>query len=307
MACGMSETRDAGMYLQALESLPTGVCLVDREGKIMVWNGRAERITGYKRQDVLGRPSREDFLCLADNENNELSGERGPLATTLRDGKANDALVSLRHKSGHRVLVRLRTVVIRDEHGHVACAAECFDESMSVAEWDRRQDKLAEHGCLDAASGTLNHELLYTYIRESLATFQEHGIPFSILCIEVNHEADLKARHGTAAVTAVLRTVGDTLEHSLRPGDALGRWNENEFLAVLQECSGEEAAKVGGRLRKMVEGTKIEWWGDRLPVTVSIGGAGAKAGDLVESMVERAEKALLASQAQGGMVVVIEA
>jgi len=297
---------DPEVYRAALENLPTGVCLVDREGKILLWNDGAERITGYMRQDVLGRSSKEDFLCHADSESNELTGPAAPLATALLEGKGTDAQVSLRHKSGHRVPVRLRTVAIRDAHGHITGAAECFDESMAVAEWDRRQNKLAEYGCLDNASGTLNHSLVHTYIRESLVTFAEHGIPFSVLCIEIDHLEDLKARHGPGAMAAVLRTAGQTLEHSLRPGDAMGRWNENEFLSVVQECSAEEAIKVGERLRKMVSGTKIEWWGDRLPVTVTIGGTGAKAGDSVETIVARAEKAWRASQKQGGDRVAIE-
>jgi PAS domain S-box-containing protein len=42
--------------------LPTGVFAVDREGKINFWNAGAERITGYLKQEVLGRVYSDGFL-----------------------------------------------------------------------------------------------------------------------------------------------------------------------------------------------------------------------------------------------------
>jgi diguanylate cyclase (GGDEF)-like protein/PAS domain S-box-containing protein len=301
----MSATDDQEIYRAVLESLPTGVYLVDRNGKILLWNDGAERITGHRRQDVLGRSSQDDFLCHADADNNEMTGTQTPLAGTLLEGKPSDRQISLQHKSGHRIPVRLRTVPVRNAHGHLVGAAECFEETMAVADWDRRQNKLAVYGCLDEASGTLNHAVVQSHLRESLATFAEHQVPFSILCIGIDRLEEVTARHGPAALAAVLRTVGQTLEHSLRPGDFLGRWNNNEFLSIVKECSATESLRVGERLRKMAHTTKIEWWGDRLPVTVAIGTTEAKASDTVETMVARAEKAWHDSMALGGNRVVV--
>jgi PAS domain S-box-containing protein/diguanylate cyclase (GGDEF)-like protein len=301
----MDEADDQDFYRAVLESLPTGVYLVDRNGKILLWNDGAERITGHRRQDVVGRSSQDDFLCHADADNNEMGGTQTPLAVTLREGKPSDGQISLQHKSGHRIPARLRTVPIRNAHGHLVGAAECFEETMAVADWDHRQNKLAVYGCLDNASGTLNHGIVQSHLRESLTTFAEHLVPFSILCIAIDRLEEVSARHGPGGLAAVLRTVGQTLEHSLRPGDFLGRWNENEFLSVVQECSAAEAMKVGERLQRMVRAARIEWWGDRLPVTVTVGATEAKAGDTVETMVERAEKARRESMAEGGNRVVV--
>ena len=38
-----------------LESLLTGVCVVDMQQKIVFWSHGAERITGYLRHEVIGR------------------------------------------------------------------------------------------------------------------------------------------------------------------------------------------------------------------------------------------------------------
>ncbi len=51
----MLDLQNAEIFRAALESLQTGVCMVDQDRKICFWNDGAEKITGYLRQDVLGR------------------------------------------------------------------------------------------------------------------------------------------------------------------------------------------------------------------------------------------------------------
>jgi two-component system, cell cycle response regulator len=295
---------DPEVYRAVLDSMTSGVYLVDRTGKIMLWNTGAERITGYLRQDVVGRPSLDDFLGHLDGQNNTIAKEALPVSHVLRDGKPNDAQVSLRHKSGHRVLVRLHAAPIRDTHGTVIGAVENFEEVVSTVGFAERQNKLAEYGCLDEDSGVLNHGMVQTHLREALATFADHRVPFSILCIAIDRLDSVKARYGNGAVSALIRTAGQTLENSLRPTDFLGRWKENEFLAVLTECSADEVARVGDRLKRMVNQCKVEWWGDMLPVTASMGAASSKTGDKAEAMLQRAENGLEQSIKQGGNRVV---
>lgn len=291
---------DPEIFRAALDSLQVGVYLVDRDRKILFWNSGAERLTGYLRQDMLGRSSREDFLGHTDGDNNEMSGEVAPLEVALRECRATNGQISLRHKSGHRVPVRLHAAPIRNTSGSIIGAVESFQEVVPVADWDRRHDKLAAYGCLDQASGVLNHGMVESHLRETLGTFAEHPIPFSILCIGIDGLEAMKMRHGPGALAAVLRVVGQTLENSLRPTDFIGRWQENEFLAILAECHGEEIVRAGERLTKMVHQSKIEWWGDMLAVTISMGATVVKKGDDVKAMVQRAEKGLQESIKQGG-------
>jgi diguanylate cyclase (GGDEF)-like protein/PAS domain S-box-containing protein len=285
---------DFDFYRSILEDLHLAVYLVNRAGKIVFWNDGAERITGYLRQEVIGRTDNDNLLGETDGDDNDLSGPCAPTAVAMREGKAVQAhRISLRHKSGHRVPVELWSFPVRD-------AAETFDESVAISDWDRRQTKLATYGCIDQASGVLNHGMIHSHIRENLGLFAEHHVPFSILCIQLDRLPELQARDGPGAIAAVLRVVGQTLENSLRPTDFLGRWQENQFLAILTECSATEINSASERLRRMVSGSKIAWWGDRLPVTISVGGTAAKLDDMVEAMVLRAEQALQESIVLGG-------
>ena len=50
---------DPEIYRTVLDNVAAGVCMVDRDGKILLWNAGAERITGFFRQDVVGHPVRQ--------------------------------------------------------------------------------------------------------------------------------------------------------------------------------------------------------------------------------------------------------
>jgi diguanylate cyclase (GGDEF)-like protein/PAS domain S-box-containing protein len=296
---------DSEFLRAALDSVMAGVYLVDKAGKIVFWNTGAERISGYLRQEIVGHSALQDFLCHLDPDNNPVDGELLPVSIALRNGKDNAAQVSIRHKSGNRILTRLHAAPIRDSRGALVGAVETFEESTFNPHLDVRQSKLQEYGCIDDASGLLNHDLVQSHLRETLVTFAEHPIPFSILCIAIDNLVAVKARSGAGAASALVRAVGQTLENSLRPTDTIGRWRENEFLALLIECGPQEVGKVGERLRKMAQRCEVEWWGDQMRATISLGGTSAQTADTSEAMVQRAEAALKSCGEQGGNRVVL--
>ena len=295
----MSELDNPEIYRSVLESLQTGIYFVDRDQKILFWNEGAERITGYLRQDVVGRFCRDNLLA-GGSQTSVIPDAAKMLAAVLRDGRPSMADVSLQHKEGHRIYVRLRAVAIRNSHGTIIGAAESFDEDISSSEWDRRQSKLVEYGCIDHLTGVLNEDFMRSRLRESLVTYAEQHVPFGVLRIRVDRLDHLRANYGMAIVAAVLKVVGHTLENSVRPTDYLGRIEDNEFVAVLTECDAEEIQATADRLKKMVAASQIHWWGDHWAVTASIGATTVQSDDTSETLLERTEKALAEAVSAGG-------
>src|SRR5215831_4976848 len=191
----MSELDGPEIYRAVLDSLQTGVYLVDRDRRILFWNDGAEKITGYLRQDVVGAFCRDQIIDPGTGARNVLSDAATALSETLRDGKPTIMSVSLRHKAGHRVFVRLRAVPIRNSHGTIIGAAESFEEDISASDWNRRHDKLAGYGCVDRVTGVLNQPFTLSRLRENLATFAEHRVPFSILLVEIDGIDKLRATY----------------------------------------------------------------------------------------------------------------
>lgn len=301
----MPELDDPEIYRAVLESLETGVYIVDRNRRVRFWNEGAEQITGFLRQDVVGRFLREHLLAVGEAPKDIDSDPDDPINVAFRDGKPTVLEVSILHKSGYRVPIVLHTSPIRNNRGAVVGVSESFERNRSAQDWTRRQAMYADFGCLDAVTGLPAKSYMETQLRENLITFAEHNIPFGILLIEIDHLDQFRATRGPGVVPTIFRVVAQSLENCLRPSDVIGCWGENQFLAILMECRESEVVCVGERARKMIGSAEIEWWGDRFSVTSPLGGAGCRAEDTVELLIERAEASLQESIEKGGNRVVV--
>jgi len=295
----MSDIENVEVLRAVLDSLLTGVYLVDRDRKIRFWNQGAENITGYRRHDVVGHFSRENILDGCDDIGCALCGANCPLTGVIHEGKAREIQVFLHHKAGQRIPVLLRVFPIRDHHGSIVCTAVSFEENRWTSDMEFHQNTLAAHGCLDVLTGTPNHAFTQSHLRENLAFFNEYDLPFGILWIQVEQLAQLRASHGHESVDVMLHVIAQTMKHTLRPDGVLGRWAESQFLALVTHCGDAELEKLGQSLRKMAGSSGIRWWDDLLSVSVSVGHTMVRRGDTIETLLERARHSLDATAPQG--------
>jgi two-component system cell cycle response regulator len=296
----VSEFDNPEIFRSILETLPTGVYLVDRNRKILFWNEGAENVTGYLRQDVVGHFLREHLLAADKEVKDAQLDSTDSVSVAFRDGKSTTAHVSILHKEGYRVPIVLRTVPIRDEHGAVIVAVECFEINLSLSERTRRLAAVAKLGCLDEMLGIPARSFMEPNLRERVAAFAERQIRFGILLIQVEKMDHFRTARGPGVVPAILRVVAQTIENSLRPTDLVGCWSENQFMVILIGCNETAIDAVAQRIVNMISQSEIEWWGDMFSVTAAFGGAGSRPGDTWDLLVDRAKKSLSKSIANAG-------
>ncbi len=143
----MPELSDPEIYQTVLDGLETGVYIVDRNRRIRFWNEGAEQITGYLRQDVVGRFLRDHLLTTGDAVKDLDSDPDDPINLAFRDGKPSVMEVSILHKDGYRVPIVLRTNPIRNNRGAVVGAAESFEKNRSASDWTRSQNRRIRLAC----------------------------------------------------------------------------------------------------------------------------------------------------------------
>ena len=301
----MPELDDPEIYQSVLDCLQTGIYIVDRNRRIRFWNEGAEQITGYLRQDVVGRFLRDHLLTTGDEAKDRDSDQDDPINLACRDGKPSIMDVSILHKDGYRVPIVLRTLPIRNSRGAVVGAAESFEKNRSASEWTRRQSSIADLACPDAVTGVAARSFMETQLREHLITFAEHKVPFGILLVQIDHLDEFRSSRGPGVVPTILRIIAQSVEKCVRPTDLVGCWGENQFIAILLQCRESDVALVGERVRRIIGQSEIEWWGDKFSVTSPVGGAGCRPGDEVEVLVARAAASLQESIAKGGNCVTV--
>ncbi|MFZ0284897.1 MAG: sensor domain-containing diguanylate cyclase [Terriglobales bacterium] len=288
----MSEVRDPEVFRAVLDRLPMGVYVTDRNGTILFWNQGAEHITGRQRYEVIGHSRQENILAQCNEKSCPMCGEKCPFHDMASDGRERGQPLSLRHKNGHPVGVRFRVSPIRDSHGMVQYVAGSFDELGAAVAATRDRRTPVPTNCVDETTGVANHGFIEFHLRENLAGLAEYHVPFGIMCLHVDHFEHLRAAYGRQATDSILRVIAETLRNGLRPSDVVGHWGENQFLAILPNCSSRGAERAAERVQKLVAGAGIHWWGEQLAIASSVGYTGAEAGDTVEGLVERAQRSL---------------
>jgi diguanylate cyclase (GGDEF)-like protein/PAS domain S-box-containing protein len=296
----MADLLDPEILGTVLDSLNTGIYVIDRNGKILFWSTGAERITGYRRHEVVGRPVRQTILTNCNQQGCADCGAQCPFHQPLLNGKAREARIRFRHKNGHPLGMLLRVVPLRDRRGSIVGAAASFDEQRFSTDRDRAQYNLAAYGCMDEVTNTPNRDFTRFHLRENLAGFTEYHLPFGVMYIRINGLEQFHASYGRQAGDAILRVVAQTMRNSLRPADFLGRWSEDCFLVILVNCPASGVERAVERTRKVVHCAHLQWWGDQLSVTTSVGYATTQPGDTMNSIVDRALHSLNEVSAQQG-------
>jgi len=294
----MPAFRDPETYRDILDGLQIGVSVLDLQNKIVFWSDGAEQITGYARIDVLGHSCTGNILLHCNQISCEMCNEKCPLATALHDAKPVEAVSFIHHRSGHRTPVHTWAIPLRDKHGSIIGVIQTFEGEFAVNGPDPNDRSMKERGCLDDTTGLPNQAMMQSHLREMLGTFAELQIPFSVVCIEAHELSQFRVRYGHQATTSMLQVLARTLRNTVWPTDFVGRWSENRFLVLLSGCGESAMQSAIERLLKLMAGATIEWWGEELSVAVSIGCAGALAGDTVESILQRAQLLLTGNQPQ---------
>jgi diguanylate cyclase (GGDEF)-like protein/PAS domain S-box-containing protein len=273
------------------------VYFTDRNRRIVFWNSGAERITGYLRQEVVGRCCRDNILMHCDHQQIVVCGTCCPLAESIADGHPREASLFLQHKTGHRVPIRIHTMPIRNASGAIIGAAESFQRQRYLPHPERRDNpQISPY----AITGIPEYSFMISELRLRLARLAEGGVSFGALCLQIDHLEELRVNRGHEACETVLHVIANTLQNTIRPGDCLGAWSAGRLLLLLASPTSDSIAHAGERFRGLVSCSSVVWWGDPVPVTISGGGTLANSGDSIESIVRRAERALENSVTLGG-------
>jgi PAS domain S-box-containing protein len=130
-------------YLRdVLDSANEGIYVTDRERRFLLWNRMAERITGYRREEILGRRCYDNILAHTDRKGSPLCQEGCPLEKTIKYGNLHGPeIVFLNHKDGRKVPVEVMTAPLRDGSGKIIGGIEVFRE---VSERLKREREISD-------------------------------------------------------------------------------------------------------------------------------------------------------------------
>jgi diguanylate cyclase (GGDEF)-like protein/PAS domain S-box-containing protein len=290
-----------------VENIYDGLYLVDTSRRITYWNGAAERITGFTKDEVIGKYCADNILIHVDEGGCELCKYQCPLAATLKDGVARVADIFLRHKSGHRVSIAARVAPLKDAGGNTIGAIELFSESNSQLVLKQKILELERLSLLDPLTELPNRRHLnMELIAQSALCQRAERYSFGTLFIDIDHFKSINDREGHDIGDKTLQVIAKTISCSIRPFDSIGRWGGEEFLGIFPNTSRQELNVIAQRLLSLVRASSVETLHGPIKVTMSIGGAVSQGSVDIDALMKKVDALMYKSKEAGRNQAIVE-
>ncbi len=170
-------------------------------------------------------------------------------------------------------------------------------QKLELREALERVEHLAQR---DPLTGLVNRRYMQELIEQELQREERgHGSPCTVAIIDLDWFKRINDSHGHAVGDQVLRGLANEAQAQLRPCDVLSRWGGEEFLLLLPRTSAQQASLALTRFGAHLAQASLAPGQPQLRVTASIGLAEHAAGETLDRVLERADRALYRAKHEG--------
>ena len=210
-----------------------GITITSADGLIIDVNESFSRITGYRREEVLGQNPR----VLKSNHH-----EADFYVAMWRDLLANDywhGEIWNRRKSGELYPELLTISVVRDKDGGIQHFVALFTDITPMKE---QEEKLRNMAHFDMLTLLPNRVLLADRMQQAMVHSSRRKQPMAVACLDLDGFKAVNDTWGHKAGDQLLVTLANRMKQVLREGDTLARLGGDEFVVVLFDLEAIEAS-----------------------------------------------------------------
>lgn len=260
------ELRSRKKYLETiLDNAAEGILTFDERGAIESFNRAAEKLFGYREQDVIGqginilmppdtRERREGYLeHFMRAEINRLIGHEGEVVG--------------RHKDGTKfpMALKVSVMVIDGRKVYTGLVANISERKAMV----EHLKNMAEH---DGLTGLYNRGYFQGELERVVErTKRSSGQPCALLYIDLDNFKYVNDTLGHGAGDHVLLEVAGILNKRARKSDLIARLGGDEFAVLLYNTKPDQASQVAEAFREQMSNYVFKQGADRIDIGCSIG------------------------------------
>lgn len=251
----------------SLEGMAEAVLRVDDEGRVVWLNAAAQRLTGWRAEEVRDRHCL-DVLTLVDACLRQPLAD--PVAVTLATGRpttGEDDAVLVR-RDGTEFDVEYQASPVVPPPGRPKGAVLVLRDVTARRREQRALEWRASH---DHLTELLNRAEFERRLRRLLASRGPEQAIHVLCCIDLDNFKAVNDSCGHAAGDQLLVGIARLLRSCIRGADTLARLAGDEFAVLLHRCPLERALILAEGIRRAVDEHRFDWQGTPLRVGASIG------------------------------------
>ncbi|HEY9662073.1 MAG TPA: diguanylate cyclase [Allocoleopsis sp.] len=209
-----------------------GIFITDVQGTILDVNDAFTQITGFSRQEAIGKNPR---ILKSGRQPPEFYAQMWQ--ALLREGNwCGEIWNRCKNGAGFAALLTLSTV--RDGQGNPQYFVALFSNITALKEHQQRMEYLAHY---DGLTHLPNRMLLGDRLHQAMAQVERLGQQLTLVYLDLDGFKAINDTYGHEAGDQLLVTVANRLKHTLREGDTIARLGGDEFVAVLLNCDQDHA------------------------------------------------------------------
>ncbi len=132
------------------------------------------------------------------------------------------------------------------------------------------QEQLFNSANRDGLTGLFNKKYFEEHLYTEFAFARRHSSPLSLIMFDIDHFKSVNDTYGHLAGDEILRSLAHLIASMVRTEDLVARYGGEEFVVLLRG-DGASAYAMAERLRKAVENHAFSFYGESIPVTISLG------------------------------------
>jgi diguanylate cyclase (GGDEF)-like protein/PAS domain S-box-containing protein len=219
-----------------INNSPLAVTEWTADFRLVRWSPQAERIFGWKSEEVLGRRMSDwNFVFPADIP--DLKAELDRVRHTHRHHAVT--LTRNHRKDGSIAYCEWYHSCLYNEQGQLVSILSLAQDISSRVEAEERLNYLANH---DPLTGLPNRTLLQERLKQALARSKRSGKPLALLFIDLDRFKVVNDTLGHKVGDRLLKLVSETLRDCVRGSDTIARLGGDEFMLLLEDQANRNSA-----------------------------------------------------------------
>lgn len=269
-----------------------GIFITDVQGTILDVNDAFTQITGYSRQEAIGKNPR---ILKSGHQPPEFYADMWQ--ALLGEGNWCGEIWN-RRKDGEGFAALLTLSTVRDGQGNPQYFVALFSNITALKEHQQRMEYLAHY---DGLTHLPNRMLLGDRLHQAMAQVERLGQQLAIVYLDLDGFKAINDTYGHEAGDQLLVTVAHRMKQTLREGDTIARLGGDEFVAVLLNCKqGKASAASFQRLLEAVSNpVQVNGW--VMQVSASLGVTFYPQANIVdpEQLLNQADQAMYQAKVTG--------